>query len=563
MNPLASDDKLPASFFSALYPELEQTAPEPVTATDGAHDPRLQRLIEQWPGAVFCLDNQLRCWLLNREARSWCAPDTTTTGVALNELLPQPLMELLLPYLSAAIRGLELAFNEACQHPKLGTRQLAIRTQPDHDGGLVAGVILHMQDITDLLQAQRLAEEPARQTQQHHAATPPTERLQLMAQNLRDAAIFTLDVMGHITDWPASAQRLLGFSEDEVLGQSVQRFDAPGRMGETPETLLALERATLLGQYESTGWRVRQDGQRFWAQLTLTSLHDPETQESLGYACLMRDMTEIKRLEDLLRQWNQELEQRVQERTRQLQDINQDLEAFSYSVSHDLRAPLRHIGSFVELLREDLGNEAAGPTLKHLDTIAQSATHMGQLIEGLLAFSRLGRAPLARRKVDMGDVLRSSLNRVQHDPLLQRPEGCVRWHIAADLPVVQGDGLLLSQVWENLLSNALKYSRRREPAEITVAWQVGTDGEWQFRVSDNGVGFDPRRADRLFGVFQRLHRTTDFEGTGIGLALCRRILERHGGRIWADSEPGVGSNFWFALPVSPTIQPAAAPSADA
>ena len=559
MNPVASDDKLPASFFAALYPELEQPSPPSAGAPEGEPDQRLQRLIEQWPGAVFCLDTQLRCWLTNREARAWCVAPDASAGAAMNELLAPALMDMLLPYLSAALRGLELAFNEACQHPKLGQRQLAIRTQPDHDGGLVVGVTLHMQDMTDLLQAQRLAEEPARSAPPA-ATTPPNERLQLMAQNLRDAAIFTLDALGHITDWPASAQRLLGYACDDVLGQSVQRFDAPGRPGETPDTVLALERATLLGQYDSTGWRVRADGSRFWAQLTLTSLHDPETQESLGYACLLRDMTEIKRLEDLLRQWNQELEQRVQERTRQLQDINQDLEAFSYSVSHDLRAPLRHIGSFVELLREDLGPEADGLTLKHLDTIAQSAEHMGQLIEGLLAFSRLGRAPLARREVAMSDLLQSSLNRVQHDPLLVRAEGCVQWHIAADLPAVQGDGLLLSQVWDNLLSNALKYSRRRDRADITIAWQTGADGEIQFRVSDNGVGFDPRRADRLFGVFQRLHRSTDFEGTGIGLALCRRILERHGGRIWADSEPGVGSNFWFALPTQAPVSPDPSPS---
>ena len=177
---------------------------------------------------------------------------------------------------------------------------------------------------------------------------------------------------------------------------------------------------------------------------------------------------------------------------------------------------------------------------------------MGELIEGLLAFSRLGRAPLERRRLAMGALLQSSLNRVQHDPALRRPDGEVQWQLPDDLPEVDGDGLLLSQVWDNLLANALKYSRPRQPATVTVGWQAdAAAGECMFWVQDNGVGFDPRRADRLFGVFQRLHRSHEFEGTGIGLALCRRIVERHGGRIWAESTPGKGSTFSFALPLTP------------
>jgi light-regulated signal transduction histidine kinase (bacteriophytochrome) len=242
----------------------------------------------------------------------------------------------------------------------------------------------------------------------------------------------------------------------------------------------------------------------------------------------------------------------VEERTRQLQDINQDLESFSYSVSHDLRAPLRHIGSFVGMLREELESHDSPDVQRHLDTIGQAADHMGQLIEGLLAFSRLGRAPLQRKNLAMGALLQSSMNRVQHDPALRRPPEAVRWELAQDLPEVQGDALLLSQVWDNLLANALKYSRPRELAEIAVGWHTSGDGELVFWVRDNGVGFDPRRADKLFGVFQRLHRAKEFEGTGIGLALCRRIVERHGGRIWAESEPGKGSTFFFALPAPGT-----------
>jgi len=172
---------------------------------------------------------------------------------------------------------------------------------------------------------------------------------------------------------------------------------------------------------------------------------------------------------------------------------------------------------------------------------------MVALIEGLLAFSRLGLAPLAKREVGMATQVSASINRLTHDLGAQR----VQWHVAPDLPAVLGDPLLLSQVWDNLLGNALKYSRQRECSDIHVGWRHDEERGSVFWVRDNGVGFEPRQAHRLFGVFQRLHRPSEFEGTGIGLALCRRILERHGGQIWAEGQPGEGSCFYFALPALP------------
>ncbi|HEX5806702.1 MAG TPA: ATP-binding protein [Macromonas sp.] len=554
MCPTPSDDHLPESFFTTLYPEFAA----PPSVFEPLVDTRLARLVEHWPGGVFCLDITLRCQLLNREARGWLRPEVAADaapGLALHDLIADPLLGELLPYVAAALRGMEHSFDAAFEHPLHGPRWLRLRVQPDHELGRVAGVFIHLQDLTSQREAELRADRQQRDLQQevarHAAQLDASEaRFRLMTEGLRDAAIFFLDHQGRMADWPLSAQRLLGYPAEQIVGEPAQRFDPPEVQTDEAETVLALERATLLGQCESVGWRVRADGSRFWAHTVYTALYDETSGESRGYSCLMRDMTELKRLEDLLRQLNHELEDRVQERTRQLQEINQDLEAFSSSVSHDLRAPLRHISSFVEMLNETLGPQADPVVLKHLDTIGQAAEHMGQLIEGLLAFSRLGRAPLACRSVAMGALLQSSLNRVQHDPTLRRDDGGVQWTVPDDWPQVQGDGLLLSQVWDNLLANALKYSRPRAVADISLGWQATDANEWVFWVRDNGVGFDPRRADKLFGVFQRLHRARDFEGTGIGLALCRRIVERHGGRIWAESVPNQGSTFYFALPAA-------------
>ena len=231
--------------------------------------------------------------------------------------------------------------------------------------------------------------------------------------------------------------------------------------------------------------------------------------------------------------------------TEQLLAANRDLESFSYSVSHDLRSPLRHISSFVSLLEEHLSDKGDDTTQRYLGTIGNSARHMSQLIDGLLAFSRLGRSAVNLTAVDFAMLVDAVVNQLAHDT----GGRVVDWVVAPDLPVVQGDALLLREVWANLLGNAFKYTRPRERAVIGVSWHLDPVRGYTFSVRDNGVGFDTKYAQKLFGVFQRLHRASEFEGTGIGLALTRRIVERHGGSIWAESRLGEGSVFHFALPI--------------
>jgi light-regulated signal transduction histidine kinase (bacteriophytochrome) len=231
----------------------------------------------------------------------------------------------------------------------------------------------------------------------------------------------------------------------------------------------------------------------------------------------------------------------VAERTAQLQAANHELEAFSYSVSHDLRAPLRALDGFSEAVLEDFGPQLPAEGLRYLQTIRKAAQQMGALIDDLLAFARLSRQELNKRAVDTGKLVRGVLAE------LGSPWPGRRVEVRLDeLPASPGDPGLLKQVWVNLLSNALKYTRKRETAVIEIGYGP-VNGAGAFYVRDNGTGFDRRYADKLFGVFQRLHRAEEYEGTGVGLAIVQRIVHRHGGRVWAEAEPDCGATFFFTL----------------
>lgn len=240
----------------------------------------------------------------------------------------------------------------------------------------------------------------------------------------------------------------------------------------------------------------------------------------------------------------QDLERKVTERTARLKAVNEELESFSYSVSHDLRAPLRHIQGYTDMLRDHTRDSLDAKSLRFLAAVSDAARRMDTLIEDLLDFSRMGRAALQEGRVDMSELVAEA----RHELAPEARGRKIAWQIG-ELPAARGDRAMLKQVWLNLLSNAIKYTRQMAEPQVIVG-AVRHESETEYFVQDNGAGFEMKYADKLFGVFQRLHRTDQFEGSGVGLANVRRIITRHGGRTWAEAEPDRGAKFYFSLPTT-------------
>jgi signal transduction histidine kinase len=273
----------------------------------------------------------------------------------------------------------------------------------------------------------------------------------------------------------------------------------------------------------------------------------PVLRRGLEIRRLRTENSELRQAQATIQRLNEELEQRVRDRTRELEAANQelaiankDLESFSFSVSHDLRAPLRTVRGFCEIYMQEFGQSIPAEGRSLLERVCEGGERMSQLIEDLLAFARFSRQPLSKRPVGLESIVR----RIVED-LRAKQERVVDVRIT-ELPECHGDPALLEQVLVNLLSNAFKFTRGREPAIVAVG-SAKQAGELVYFVRDNGAGFDMKYVDKLFGVFQRLHSATEFEGTGVGLSIVQRIVQRHGGRIWAEAAPGKGAAFYFTL----------------
>jgi PAS domain S-box-containing protein len=367
------------------------------------------------------------------------------------------------------------------------------------------------------------------------------QKYRLITENASDVIwMLDLDTRRFLYVSP-SVERLLGYTPEEMIRRPMSETPAPESQpllqGILPD-FIAEFRTGIHRTYINEIKQPRKDGSTVWTETAIRFDRDAASGHLVVFG-VSRDITERKEAERKLQDFNVELERRVHERTADLEIANRELESFSYSVSHDLRAPLRAINGYSRILVDEEGERLSDQGREMLGRVAKAATKLGELIDDVLDYSRAGRLPLTVADVDLNDLARKVAGELGEI----YPATEIR---VAGLPIVRGDPTMLRQVLENLLGNACKYSARSGKPLVEVGTREGPDGPALY-VRDNGIGFDMNYAGKLFGMFQRMHSESEIQGTGVGLAIVKRLIERHGGRVWAEAEVGKGATFYFVF----------------
>jgi PAS domain S-box-containing protein len=430
---------------------------------------------------------------------------------------------------------------EALQYRKDGTQVISeIHTIALHDAnGSVTGYVSVNRNITERKQVeealQRARDELEFKVQERTAALSQANTLLQALMDYMPDHIYFKDTESRFIRNSKSQANMLGLSDpNQIVGKTDFDFFPHAMQAYAEEQEVMRSGQPLVDFEEQVVWP---DGKETWVSTTKVPLRNPEGQ-IIGIFGISRDITERKRVEQSVQQLNADLKKQAA----QLVAANKELEAFSYSVSHDLRAPLRAIDGFTRILLEDYEPLLDEEGKRVGEIIRREAQHMGKLIDDLLAFSRLGRKEMHFTKIDMKAMASSVFDEL----MTTENVGRIDFHVHR-LPSTAGDPVLIRQVWVNLLSNAIKFSSKKEQAVIEVGSKHSED-EHVYYVRDTGAGFEMEYMDKLFGVFQRLHGEKEFEGTGVGLAIVKRVINRHDGRVWAESEVGKGATFYFALP---------------
>ena len=379
--------------------------------------------------------------------------------------------------------------------------------------------------------------------ERHHAeaqlrASEARSRFLASIVEQSEDAIITRDLNDVIMSWNRGAERLYGYDASHAIGRKARELQLRELSEPEYQRVLMRIHAARSARFEMRC--TKHGGETVYVLGTAGPMYDDDGRH-IGEIIVARDVTELRQAREAMLQWNTELEQRVAERTAQLEAAYREAESLSYSIAHDLRAPLRAISGYARILEDELAPILPPGSQNYLQRMYSNAVRLGTLIDALLALQRLARQPLARTRTHLNDAVKDALDWLRNE----QPGRDIDISIA-DLGEAEIDPALMRLAFTNLLSNALKFTRGRQPARIEVGTLAGTD-ERVFYVRDNGTGFDMRFADKLFGVFQRLHPESEYEGSGIGLASVYRVVQRHGGRIWAEAEVDRGATFYFTL----------------